>query len=208
MKAKTNVSKAKSRRGFTLVEMIVVISMIAALAGISFPVYRSIQKKVEKSRATMLIGQLERAIDNFETEYNHLPYIGAAYPGVDQVLVGETANDVSDLMTVLVGEGTNCNFKKITFFEWDEPKGGPGNYKDGLLISGGRATLYSPWGWEYQRMRLDYTADGEMPYPYDGSKTVYGKKMIIWDTGSDGLWYTFGGTVDDDVHNFEGPDTF
>ena len=40
MKAKTNVSKAKSRRGFTLVEMIVVIGMIAALAGISFPVYK------------------------------------------------------------------------------------------------------------------------------------------------------------------------
>ena len=53
MKAKTNVSKAKSRRGFTLVEMLVVIGMIAALAGISFPVYRSIQKKVEKQQLEM-----------------------------------------------------------------------------------------------------------------------------------------------------------
>ena len=48
MKAKTHLSQNKSRGGFTLVEMLVVISMIAALAGISFPVYRSIQKKVEK----------------------------------------------------------------------------------------------------------------------------------------------------------------
>ena len=55
MKAKTNVSKAKSRRGFTLVEMLVVIGMIAALAGISFPVYRSIQKKVEKQQLQMML---------------------------------------------------------------------------------------------------------------------------------------------------------
>ena len=55
MKAKTNVSKTKSRRGFTLVEMLVVIGMIAALAGISFPVYRSIQKKVEKQQLEMII---------------------------------------------------------------------------------------------------------------------------------------------------------
>ncbi len=54
MKAKTNVSKTKSRRGFTLVEMLVVIGMIAALAGISFPVYRSIQKKVEKQQVEMM----------------------------------------------------------------------------------------------------------------------------------------------------------
>ena len=60
MKAKTNVSKAKSRRGFTLVEMLVVIGMIAALAGISFPVYKSIQKKVEKQQLQMMLNSLER----------------------------------------------------------------------------------------------------------------------------------------------------
>ena len=79
MKAKTNVSKTKSRRGFTLVEMLVVISMIAALAGISFPVYRGIQNKVEKQQVLMMYSSVERAVDNFETEYNYLPYIGAAY---------------------------------------------------------------------------------------------------------------------------------
>ena len=54
MKAKTHLSQNKSRGGFTLVEMLVVIGMIAALAGISFPVYKTIQKKVEKQQLKIL----------------------------------------------------------------------------------------------------------------------------------------------------------
>ena len=80
MKAKTHLSQAKSRGGFTLVEMLVVIGMIAALAGISFPVYRAIQKKVEKQQLQMMYSSVERAVDNFETEYNYLPYVGALIP--------------------------------------------------------------------------------------------------------------------------------
>ena len=75
MKAKTHLSQTKSRGGFTLVEMLVVIGMIAALAGISFPVYRSIQKKVEKQQVVMMYNASMRAVDNFETEYNYLPYV-------------------------------------------------------------------------------------------------------------------------------------
>ena len=84
MKAKTHLSQAKSRGGFTLVEMLVVIGMIAALAGISFPVYRGIQKKVEKQQFIMITA-IDNAVENFETEYNYLPHV-AAYPGGDASL--------------------------------------------------------------------------------------------------------------------------
>ena len=76
MKAKTHLAQNKSRGGFTLVEMLVVIGMIATLAGISFPVYRSIQKKMDKQSLLMGMQAITRAVDNFETEYNYLPYIG------------------------------------------------------------------------------------------------------------------------------------
>ena len=83
MKAKTNVSKAKSRRGFTLVEMLVVIGMIAALAGISFPVYRSIQKKVEKQQLQM-IEFYERAWIILRRSIIILPYLELLIPAADQ----------------------------------------------------------------------------------------------------------------------------
>ena len=212
MKAKTNVSKTKSRRGFTLVEMLVVIGMIAALAGISFPVYRSIQKKVEAKQFEMTMGALERAVSNFETEYNYLPYIGNAYPNNDgELRAGD--GDITDFISVLVGyysADLNANFKKIEFFECAEAKGSDPNFKNGLhKYNDGTAALFRPWGDEFQRMRLDYDSDGETGHPYTGAPTPYGEsKMFYWDYGPDGLWYGFGGIDKDDVVNFEFPDGF
>ena len=139
MKAKTNVSKAKSRRGFTLVEMLVVIGMIAALAGISFPVYKSIQKKVEKQQTQMFYTSIERAVDNFETEYNYLPYAQAAYPAADSIYnhIGSTM----DILTgILMGLESTKNFKQIKFLELKDAEGsgphaapGPAGYRDGVV---------------------------------------------------------------------------
>ena len=121
MKAKTHLSQAKSRGGFTLVEMLVVISMIAALAGISFPVYRSIQKKVERMEYEAGLASIERALDNFQTEYNYYP----SGIGVEQ-WDGEylsTAAHMTRFITVLAGAeadagiATPINFKGIAFLD-------------------------------------------------------------------------------------------
>jgi len=206
MKAKTNVSKAKSRRGFTLVEMLVVIGMIAALAGISFPVYKSIQKKVEKQQVQMMWSSLERAVDNFETEYNYLPYVGAAYPSAD-TLLKEESGEITIFTSILAGVGTNCNFKKIKFFEYKEPKGGPGTYIDGLLITDTQAILYRPClragaPSEYRRMTVDYDGDGEITdYPLS-SPDSFQARMYVFDWGADASWTTW----DDNYSNRDGFD--
>ena len=118
MKAKTNVSKAKSRRGFTLVEMIVVIGMIAALAGISFPVYKGIQKKVERQQFEMALASIERAVDNYETEYNYLPTAGGADNWDGEHL--STVAQMTTFITILAGAesvANPVNFKGISFLD-------------------------------------------------------------------------------------------
>ena len=212
MKAKTNVSKAKSRRGFTLVEMLVVISMIAALAGISFPVYRGIQNKVEKQKLQMLFTGVERAVDNFETEYNYLPYPTSwgDYPDTTPVWsstsdgdwVDSRQGEVTEMVTILAGLGNTINFKNIKFLE-----------SESMVITGNTATLYDPWGFEYFGMRLDYNLDGIMSRPFDTSSVYYqikGKKVAIYSYGPDNLggggagWQTQERNLDN-VYSWEDP---
>jgi prepilin-type N-terminal cleavage/methylation domain-containing protein len=205
MKAKTNVSKAKSRRGFTLVEMLVVISMIAALAGVSFPVYRSIQKKVEKQQEEMFFASIERAVDNFETEYNYLPYATAAYPAGSQLISGEGVwywaaaygGETEDILGMLMGFGNNTsNFKSIAFLEGvPEAEGngphaapGPSGYRNGIVIneSAGTATLYNSYGMHYA-FRVDYDMDGTIENPFDNTDQISGKRFI-WYTPEQASW--------------------
>ena len=186
MKAKTHLSQVKSRGGFTLVEMLVVISMIAALAGISFPVYRSIQKKVEKQQTQMFYASIERAVDNFESEYNHLPYSGSSYPTEDNTLFW--ANPLlSQVFGVLLGVESTQNFKKIEFLEPVLAEGsgpaaapGPAGYKNGFVIdeSAGTAVLYNAYGIHYAGC-IDHDLDGET-YCNTLPETVTGKKIILW----------------------------
>ena len=201
MKAKTHLSQAKSRGGFTLVEMLVVIGMIAALAGISFPVYRGIQKKVEKQQVQMMYSSVERAVDNFETEYNYLPYAGNAYPvATADVQSGDAVmwrsdgsnTHITEIMTILVGFETTVNFKQIRFFECQEAKESGATYKDGLHDNGNNTvTLYDSYGYEYIFAKLDYNGDGIISQPLaggDATKNVMGKKIIMVSLGPDGAW--------------------
>jgi hypothetical protein len=98
--------------------------------------------------------------------------------------------------------GNTCNFKKIKFFDFNEPKGGPGNYTDGLLIDevAGTAKLYTPHGGEYFRMEIDWDNDGVIDRPYG---LALRKKIVVWERGPDEQWYGYGGTVNDDLTNFD-----
>jgi prepilin-type N-terminal cleavage/methylation domain-containing protein len=206
MNASTKTSRNKESRGFTLVEMLVVIGMIAALAGVSFPVYKSIQRKVEKRQLQMLMGSVERAVDNFETEYTYLPYLPGNYPTTDQNFKSSEGK-TAPIFTALVGLGDTCNFKKIKFLDASEPESG----KAGLEINGEVADLIDPWGNGFQRIRLDYDNDGEVPWHYGSSVPDEGyapvlKRIALISFGPDakpGAWA--GGTHTDNLHNFPVP---
>jgi prepilin-type N-terminal cleavage/methylation domain-containing protein len=67
--------KAKSamRSGFTLVELLVVISIIATLAGVGVPVIINQQKKGARTEAMANIKQIGMAMFNFDQDYNSYP---------------------------------------------------------------------------------------------------------------------------------------
>lgn len=64
---------SRGSRGFTLVEMLVVIGIIAILAGILLPVLAKVKDNAKKQLAKSEMGSLIGAISAYETEYSRPP---------------------------------------------------------------------------------------------------------------------------------------
>ena len=175
--------KTKQNGGFTLVELLVVIAIIAILAALSTPAIMGALKKSKIVKASGVCKSFEVAVNNFENEYNYLPFGGGGNaPSADD----ETIRSDDDIVAVLAGREEDLNFKQIRFFELTKPKGSAGNYKDGLHIDGATAELYDAWGETYY-ISIDYDLDGELDDPFGGADKITGKKCLIFSTGPDKL---------------------
>lgn len=188
--------KAKHNKGFTLVELLVVIAIIAVLATLAAPAILGALKKSKITKSRGVCNALEIAVDNFESEYNFLPYshLLASSPTSDSA---GRVNSEDDIITVLAGQEDSVNFKEIRFFELGAPKGtSAANYKDGMHIEkvgAPSADLYDPWGKKVSKtlsglyqLVLDYDQDGVIEHPYDASKDINGKKVVVYSCGPDG----------------------
>jgi prepilin-type N-terminal cleavage/methylation domain-containing protein len=86
------------RGGFTLVELLVVIVIIAALAGLTAPMVIRQRKKADQTEATSNARQIGLAMFEFETAYGSFPDSTTATQvtestGSQLTLTGNTAND-------------------------------------------------------------------------------------------------------------------
>ena len=70
---KSPIVNLKSKNGFTLLELLVVIVIIMFLAGITIPIISSIQTNTKKGVTSAQISQLEIALKQFESDFGVLP---------------------------------------------------------------------------------------------------------------------------------------
>jgi len=175
MKLKTKLSK-----GFTLIELLVVIAIIAVLATMATPAILRALTKAKITKAKGVCKAFEVAVNNFESEYNYLPFDGGGN-APDADLEGDQGND--GLMAVLSGREDQVNFKQIKFFQQPNAT----NKKDGMLITGtgtgSTVELFDPWGQKYY-VSIDYDLDDELTDPFGGD-VIQGKKVLIWSKGPD-----------------------
>lgn len=137
----THSSTRKSHQGFTLIEMLVVVAIIAILASLAFSVGPAVIAKAYKVKTQAAIKDVQVAIKNYQVEYNRYPLPGGS--GADQELMTDSG---SNIISILMGiNEDNLNTREIKFLDLPLAKGNRG----GLISSGSTFSLADSWARPY-----------------------------------------------------------
>lgn len=180
-------STLSRRRGFTLVELLVVIAIIAVLASLGFAGFNMAIQKAKKTSAKAAISKLVQACNDYFDDESQLPLNEGA--NADQ----ERLSD-NELMSVLVGLETarEENPTGTDYFKYKKAQGKGQSMYDGLDRNDSRAQLFGPWknkqeSDRFYRLMMDYDFDQEIDEPSNvGNERQYGVRVLAYHYGKDG----------------------
>jgi len=119
----------KNRKGFTLIELMIVIAIIIILAAIAIPNYLRMTERARRSRVAGDFASLATALEAYAVDWGHYPCDGTAVTdetfgkhtdalGATAMVTGEltgdgTLNDAAGTHTTLTGEDSPIEFLKL-----------------------------------------------------------------------------------------------
>lgn len=185
MKSPTN---NRNPQGFTLVELLVVIVIIAVLATLGFSVGNGALQRARKVTAQSAAANVANAVEQFYSEYHLLPDPADGSTEDNNPPYTTDSGDGITLLEILSGFEDEQNERKMRFLSVKESdKGNRGGivYNDsGDEIVG----LFDPWGEPYYIV-LDYDYDGRLEftpssaYSYDAK--LNNKRVAVYSLGTD-----------------------
>jgi prepilin-type N-terminal cleavage/methylation domain-containing protein len=181
-------------RGFTLVELLVVITIIVILAGAGFSAGNSAIQKAKKTTCLAAATAIESAVNNFYTEYGSMP----SDVSQDTEFVTDEAAGI-DLLKALLGMDKTLNPRGLKFLSAKEGK----SNKNGLIYNSSSTDvtgMFDPWGGPFNvMMDLDYDEKVVVQPKGAGnlSANLNGRRVAVWSDGADGI--SASGKAADDV---------
>jgi type II secretory pathway pseudopilin PulG len=194
---------------FTLVELLVVITIIIVLMGLLFPAFTGVQNQAKKTQAKNDLVQIVTAVNAFYTEYGKYPVAATVTDDVSATY--GTTTSAKSVLDALRALDLAMNPRQIAFIT-------PPDAKDQTSPAGGMKSLdgqfYDPWGSPYV-IRIDANYDNFVTNPYSSgagvSKDTSGAfavqaGVITWSLGKDkagGTGDKGTGTGKDDVISWQ-----
>jgi prepilin-type N-terminal cleavage/methylation domain-containing protein len=180
---------------FTLLELLVVIMIIAALMGLAFPVFQGVQNQGRKAQARNDLVQIVTAISAYYTEYGKYPLT----PGTPADTTYGTTTANAQLFNELRNVAATQNPRGIVFLSPPDVKDAS-NPRAGISSASGTAGQYfDPWGKPYL-IRIDTDYDNQVSNPYSqnaGGAPLLRTGVIAWSFGKDALSQSISATPSD-----------
>ena len=167
---KPTTTHSKKSAAFTLVELLVVISIIVILAGLSFPAVNGALDSAKKTHTKSNAVQIAAAVSAYDMEYGKLPPLTAGSSSSD------STGDVGSFLTEILGgaSGNANNSRTVTFLETS-------SYKKGKGGTNSNGDYLDPWGSAYQ-ITLDHSYDNSINAGTNSQSLR--KKVGVWNVPS------------------------
>lgn len=191
MKIQTE-SRGSGGKAFTLVEILVVVSIIGLLAGLALPAVQGALNSAKKGKAKAEMQSIITALKSYQNEYGRMPDINALggsaeRDNLDQGNDGWFGTNTSrNLFLMLSGSNVpaqNQNPRQIVFLE--------------LPPTSTNGVFFDPWGRQYV---VKYDGSGNNIVEYYGNKN--GIALII-SFGKNGQQEDPANAKSDDVYSFK-----
>ena len=153
---------------FTLIELLIVIAIIAILAGLAFPAVNGALTSARKAQARNDVAQLAAAIKAFQLEYGRLP---------STIANTDTAAAANATVVSALTSTNALNPRGVAFIEVNPYRKGKG----GTNSSG---AYLDPWGMEY-RFSLDTDYNNRITADVGAGNQTYMTTVIVQSAGPD-----------------------
>lgn len=174
--------------GFTLVEMLVVVAVIAILAAILIPSVGGARKTAQRRKAELECNAIKTAVESFFSDFKYMPWEEPKGRFVGDDKWAEDAESQKAVMAFLRGEN-KLGKAYIEVSSRDSKAEASGEEDEGIF--------YDPWKNPY-RIGIDRNLDQQVDY----KGKEYKARVLVFSLGPDGEEYG-GNGKDDDIRTFD-----